>query len=202
MSSNRRILALCLGLSIVAIQVGSAAAATSRSDGDLTRNGTYRSSLPLDARTCQLFGQKAGCAVPVVTIVSDQVGAASSAPAQVGALAATSCKKMYSYLNFSAFGGLYGQDAYIHVPMCWNGSTIWHGGPEGAWGPDCWIKNLALGYAWGTTWCGMVANNTDHTQAGHNWNIWPFIVPFAKTAFWARMNFRPNGTFYWTGGRA
>lgn len=197
MTPRRRALGLLLGLVLVTLQVGTVTAAQPKSDGDLSRNGTYRSSLALDAATCRLFGVKPGCSVPIETIVSDQAPAAG----QVALAAAITCKKAYSHLNFSTFGNLYGQDAYIHIPICFNGSTIWHGGPEGAWGPDCWIANLALGYGWDSTWCGIVANKTDHMQAGHNWSIFPYILPFSKTKFWARMNFRTNGTFWWTGGK-
>lgn len=156
--------------------------------------GTYTDTLALDRQTCAALGHADGCTLTVTTTVGPLTRLPASASGAALVAAVTQCTVFYQQLNFGWLGISLMTDE-IDVPMCWNGVTSWRNG----WGPDCKVWP-PIGYTATITWCNMYHNNTNTTQAGDNWYIRPYI-PVTTTYFWARLNVRPNGTFYWTGGQ-
>lgn len=161
--------------------------------------GTTTDIIPLDASICSVLGLPAGCTVTITTTPGATGAPTRPAPSSATASPSvvtltTQCQWVYGTLDFGWMGITTMVDD-IDVYMCWNGSTSWRDGLKQA----CRVHPPAF-YTATITWCDMVDNNTNHTQAGDNWYITP-VIPVGQTYFWARMNFSPNGTYYWTGGQ-
>ena len=161
--------------------------------------GTTTDTIPLDASICSALGLPAGCTVaitttPGTTSTPTRPSPLSAAGSPSAVALTTQCQWYYGTLDFGWLGITTMVDD-IDVYMCWNGATSWRDGLK----QTCRV-HPPMFYTATITWCDMVDNNTNRTQAGDNWYIQP-VLPVGQTYFWARMNFSPNGSYYWTGGQ-